>query len=62
MTSTIRPPRTTTSRPRGRDALPDVDDGGAFNHQVRRLARGAAGAGENDENGDGWRPDSHMPP
>jgi hypothetical protein len=40
--------------PGRRGALQDIDDGRGFDHQVRRLARGVAGAGEEDEKGDGW--------
>ena len=39
--------------PGGRGALPDIDDGCGLDHEIRPLARGAAGAGEDDENGDG---------
>ena len=40
----------------------DVDDRDCLEHQVRRLARGAAGAGEDDEDGDGSGTRCHAPP
>jgi hypothetical protein len=48
--------------PWGRGALLDIDDGCRLDHQVRRLARGTAGAGDDEEKRDGWWTRGHAPP